>query len=100
MNIYWDNFVNVLNLGIDKFVQRRKTSANNVKCPKSYLRFIQRLYKKKSAAWRAHKKFRTDCLRDKYERLGVECRTAISTYFFNIENRLLSDANIGKFSNM
>ena len=97
VNIYWKSFVHVLNLGIDKFVPRRRTSVTNVKCPKSYPRFIQRLYKKKSAAWRAYKKFRTDCLRDKYERLEVECRTAINAYFLNIENRLLSDANIGKF---
>lgn len=73
VNIYWQNFVNVLNLGIDKFVPRRTASASSAKCPKTYPKFIQRLYGKKQNAWRTYKRFRTERLKEKYEQLENKC---------------------------
>lgn len=97
VNIYWQEFVKVLNLGIDKFVPSRMASALSAKCSKSYPKFIQRLYKKKQCAWRSYKRFKTERLKEKYEQVETKCRTALSTYFSNIENRLSADADLGKF---
>ena len=59
--------------------------------------FIRQLYRKKNAAWRLLKKYKTDALRLKYKTACDKCKLAYNNYILRKENALIDGGNLGSF---
>jgi hypothetical protein len=58
---------------------------------------IRRLLRKKAAAWRLQRTFKTSESIASYKKLSSECKSAIHSFMLHYENQLITNANIGSF---
>ncbi len=95
-------FVNVLNDDMNLFVPIKEVfegSSNSRASVKKYPLYIRQLFRKKVAAWRLYKRYKTDQVKTKYK--AAEAKFSSAVYAFNDakENELIKNGNIGSFYN-
>jgi hypothetical protein len=91
----FEKFYSILYECINRYVPLRVLRKNN-SCFK-YPPFIGRKLRKKAAAWRLYRQFRTPQLRSAYNKLAADCRLAIRSYVAKQEERLIDNGNVGAF---
>jgi hypothetical protein len=99
INECWNAFISVLNQAIDLFVPVKVVNNSNLSKHERKLLplFIRQLYRKKNAAWKLYRRYRTDALLFKYKTACHKCKDAFITFSYNREKDLIDRGNLGSF---
>jgi len=98
INECWNSFTDILNKGIELFVPVKVFDPTVPRNERKLLPlFIRQLYRKKNAAWRLYKRFKTDVLLAKYKTACVKCKNAYEQFVLSKENALIENGNLGSF---
>lgn len=98
VNACWESFIAILNQGIDLFVPV-KIFDPKLTCKQKKLLplFVRQLYRKKNAAWRLYKKYKSPTLHAKYKTACDKCKNAYNKFILAKENALIENGNLGSF---
>jgi hypothetical protein len=91
-----DRFYEIINSCIDQYVPCKHiavSESSHIKYPYK----IQRLIKKKSAAWCIYRTFRTQESYSSYKSVTSKCKAAITDFVASYENNLVTNGNLGDF---
>ena len=98
INDCWVSFTNILNKGIELFIPVKVFDPKLSKKDRKLLPlFIRQLYRKKNAAWRLYKHFKSDDLLTKYKAACDKCKNAYNQFVMSKENALIENGNLGNF---
>jgi exonuclease III len=89
-------FYDILYDAFKRFVPVRLVSSSS--SLKNHYPFnVRRMLRKKAAAWRVYRNFRTAELLSAYKLLASQCRDAIRNFHAAHEEKIISSANVNKF---
>ena len=85
-----------MNDGIHLFTPLKLVQISN-KNAKGYPLHIRQLIRKKCAAWRLYKRYKSDSLRQKYLSIKKQCSTSIAAFIKQKEYSIIRKDNLGLF---
>jgi len=97
VNTYWDNFVNVINIGIELFVPMKRINFNARFCKQYYPHYIRQMFRHRQAACKLYRRFRAHNLYEKYIKLDHKCKAEMQKFDTDRELRLIDSNDLGKF---
>jgi len=97
VDVYWNNFMCIMNTAIDMFVPLKHTKSIPSKWRHRYPYFIRQMFRKRHAAWKAHRRFKSTKLYEKYVKLDTKYKQAVHNFEVNKEQQLIDNGNIGQF---
>lgn len=99
VNECWNCFLSIMNDGIHFFTPLKLVRISN-KNAKGYPLHIRKLIRKKCAAWRLYKRYKSDSLRQKYLSIKKQCATSIAAFIKQKEDSIIRKDNLGLFYSM
>jgi len=96
VNECWNCFLDVMNDGIHLFTPLKLVRISN-KNAKSYPLHIRKLIRKKCAAWRLYKRYKSVSLKQKYLSIRKQCSISIAAFVKQKEDSIIRKGNLGLF---